>query len=97
MAALSAAAALCTPAAPPFVALRSTLWLSLTLRKLIVSMPDRPWWGTMGGLALRSSAHCVVRKKACALMSDAPARDPSRFVSSLMSSFLMMPLHRLRR
>lgn len=77
-------------------ALMSTLWLSLTLRKLIVSIP-RPWCGIMGGFVWRSSAHCVWRKNWCALTSDAPARDPSRRSSSLMRSFLMSDLQRLLR
>jgi len=45
----------------------------------------------------RSSAHEVVRKKGAVLMSEAPAREPSRRVSSLIKSLRMIPLQRLRR
>jgi hypothetical protein len=44
----------------------------------------------------RSSAHEVVRKKGAVLMSDAPAREPNRRVSSLMSSLRIMALQRLQ-
>ena len=79
-----------TPAAPI-----STLWDSLTFRKLGVSTPW-PWWGMIGGFMCRSRAHCVVLKKGAVLMSEAPARDPSRRVSSLINSLRMMALQRLR-
>lgn len=74
--------------------LMSTLSLSLTFRKFNVSMP-RPALGTMGGFMWRIRAHCVVRKKGCALMSDAPARAPSLRFSSLMRSFRIRDLQRL--
>src|SRR5690242_1155193 len=74
--------------------LRSTLSLSLTLRKLTVSIP-RPWCGMMGGFMCRISAHCVVRKNGCVLMSDAPARAPSRRFSSLIRSLRIRDLQRL--
>ena len=48
------------------------------------------------GFECRSNAHCVVRKKGCDLTSDAPARDPSRRSSSLIRSFRMRDLQRLR-
>ena len=44
----------------------------------------------------RSRAHDVVLKKGAVLMSEAPARDPSRLVSSLINSLRMMALQRLR-
>ena len=72
----------------------STLPLSLTLRKLTVSTP-RPWCGIMGGFIWRISAHCVWRKNGWVLTSEAPARAPRRFVSSLINSLRINDLHRL--
>lgn len=43
----------------------------------------------------RSRAHCVVLKKGAVLMSEAPARDPRRRVSSLIRSLRMIALQRL--
>ncbi len=77
-----------------FDAPMSTLWLSLTFLKLGVSIPW-PWWGMIGGFEWRSSAHCVVRKKGAVLMSEAPAREPSLLVSSLIRSLRMSDLHKL--
>lgn len=49
----------------------------------------------MGGFEWRSRAHDVVRKNGAVLMSEAPARDPSRRVSSLMRSLRISDLQRL--
>jgi len=43
----------------------------------------------------RISAHCVVLKNGCALMSEAPARAPNRRFSSLISSFRIRDLQML--
>lgn len=73
---------------------RSTDCDSFTLRKLMVSIP-RPWLGIIGGFEWRRRAHEVLRKKGWPFTSEAPARDPNRRDSSLMSSFRINDLQRL--
>lgn len=70
--------------------------LSFTWPKLIVSVA-RPLFGIIGGFICRRRAHWVVRKKGWVFTSEAPAREPIRRSSSLISSLRIRDLQRLQR
>lgn len=74
---------------------RSTLSLSFTVLKLTASASPLPVLGIIGGFECRSKAHCVVRKNWWLLTSEAPALEPRRRFSSLISSFRMRLLQLL--
>lgn len=64
--------------------------------KLRASMPFGFWIrGVIGGVQCLSRAKFIDLKKGCALISEAPARHPSRLFSSLCKSFLIKLLQLL--
>lgn len=70
---------------------KSMLFESRIVRKLTVSMPFDSA-GMIGGVMCRSRPHEMFVNHLVCLTSDAPAFDPNRLCSSLISSFLMSDL-----